>query len=225
MRISDNYDLGQMCHGGSCKKGERGQSKCGNQMLKYPTLESGIARKPSSLAKHYIHVCPPSHLLCRPTRSLYVWGVQAWICRSLRQNQALFSSSSPGACRYKPYLDQTEINILQAIFSSTDVVQVNISAASGDMGILANHVPSIEPLRPGVVEVIESGNASKKWFSECAGFGFYTFTHFHCFIQSLVDLLQSIRTISLPSTSSRLHLWKISQTKWAPDPFNCFLLF
>lgn len=32
------------------------------------------------------------------------------------------------------------------------------------MGILANHVPSIEPLRPGVVEVIESGNTSKKWF-------------------------------------------------------------
>jgi F-type H+-transporting ATPase subunit delta len=34
------------------------------------------------------------------------------------------------------------------------------------MGILANHVPSIEPLRPGVVEVIESGNTSKKWFGE-----------------------------------------------------------
>jgi len=32
------------------------------------------------------------------------------------------------------------------------------------MGILANHVPSIEPLRPGVVEVIEAGNSSKKWF-------------------------------------------------------------
>ena len=36
------------------------------------------------------------------------------------------------------------------------------------MGILANHVPSIEPLRPGVVEVIESGNASKKWFGRGA---------------------------------------------------------
>jgi F-type H+-transporting ATPase subunit delta len=44
---------------------------------------------------------------------------------------------------------------------------VNISAASGDMGILANHVPSIEPLRPGVLEVIESSSASKKWFSAC----------------------------------------------------------
>lgn len=46
------------------------------------------------------------------------------------------------------------------------MTQVNIAAATGDMGILANHVPSIEPLRPGVVEVIESGNASKKWFGE-----------------------------------------------------------
>ncbi|KAH7916570.1 F1 complex, delta/epsilon subunit of ATPase [Hygrophoropsis aurantiaca] len=52
----------------------------------------------------------------------------------------------------------------QALYTSTDVVQVNAPAAAGDMGILANHVPSIEPLRPGVVEVIESGNASKKWF-------------------------------------------------------------
>lgn len=56
-------------------------------------------------------------------------------------------------------------NILQAIFTSTDVVQVNIAAATGDMGILANHVPSIEALRPGVVEVIES-TGTKKWFGE-----------------------------------------------------------
>lgn len=45
-------------------------------------------------------------------------------------------------------------------------MQVNLSAATGDMGILANHVASVEPLRPGVVEVIESGNTSKKWFGE-----------------------------------------------------------
>ena len=35
------------------------------------------------------------------------------------------------------------------------------------MGILANHVPSIEPLRAGIVEVVEPGNASKKWFGTC----------------------------------------------------------
>jgi F-type H+-transporting ATPase subunit delta len=53
---------------------------------------------------------------------------------------------------------------LQAIFTSKDVVQVNVAAATGDMGILANHVPSIEALRPGMIEVIDSGNSSKKWF-------------------------------------------------------------
>ena len=43
-------------------------------------------------------------------------------------------------------------------------MQVNIPAATGDMGILANHVPSIEALRPGVVEVLDSANSSKKFF-------------------------------------------------------------
>jgi F-type H+-transporting ATPase subunit delta len=37
------------------------------------------------------------------------------------------------------------------------------------MGIPANHVPSVEPLRPGVVEIIESGDTkSRKWFGESA---------------------------------------------------------
>ena len=53
---------------------------------------------------------------------------------------------------------------LQALYTSADVVQVNIAADTGDMGILANHVPSIETLRPGMVEVIGPGNAIKKWF-------------------------------------------------------------
>ena len=52
----------------------------------------------------------------------------------------------------------------KSIFTSTNVVQVNIAAESGDMGILAHHVPTVEPLRPGVVEVIETGSGSKKWF-------------------------------------------------------------
>ncbi|KAI0785682.1 epsilon subunit of F1F0-ATP synthase N-terminal domain-containing protein [Abortiporus biennis] len=68
---------------------------------------------------------------------------------------------------YAEAADKIKLSLVlphQAIFTSTDVVQVNLSAATGDMGILANHVPSIEPLRPGVVEVIETGNVSKKWF-------------------------------------------------------------
>ena len=58
----------------------------------------------------------------------------------------------------------------QSLYSSTGVTQVNIPAASGDMGILANHVPSVEALRAGVVEVIEeAGGQGKKWFGELRG--------------------------------------------------------
>jgi len=43
-------------------------------------------------------------------------------------------------------------------------VQVNLPAESGEMGILANHVPSIEQLRPGLIEVIEEAGGSKQFF-------------------------------------------------------------
>lgn len=58
--------------------------------------------------------------------------------------------------------------ITQAIFKSTDVVQVNIPAESGEMGVLAQHVPSIEQLKPGLVEVIEEGGSSKQFFRMCS---------------------------------------------------------
>lgn len=43
-------------------------------------------------------------------------------------------------------------------------VQVNLPAETGDMGVLANHVPSIEQLKPGLVEVIEESGGSKQFF-------------------------------------------------------------
>ncbi|KAK4199018.1 putative atp synthase [Triangularia verruculosa] len=51
----------------------------------------------------------------------------------------------------------------QSVYKSQDVVQVNIPAESGEMGVLANHVPTIEQLKPGLVEVIEE-NGSKQFF-------------------------------------------------------------
>lgn len=53
---------------------------------------------------------------------------------------------------------------LQSIYTSQDVVQVNIPAESGEMGVLANHVPSIEQLKPGLVEIIEESGGSKQFF-------------------------------------------------------------
>ncbi|KAL8903892.1 MAG: hypothetical protein Q9207_003634 [Kuettlingeria erythrocarpa] len=52
----------------------------------------------------------------------------------------------------------------QSIYKSTDVVQVNIPAESGEMGVLANHVPSIEQLKPGLIEIIEESGGSKQFF-------------------------------------------------------------
>ncbi|GLB37674.1 putative ATP synthase [Lyophyllum shimeji] len=69
---------------------------------------------------------------------------------------------------YADVSDRLKLSLVlphQAIFSSTDVVQVNIAAEAGDMGILANHVPSIEALRPGILEVVETSGESKKWFT------------------------------------------------------------
>lgn len=53
----------------------------------------------------------------------------------------------------------------QAIYDSQEVTQVNLSASTGDMGILASHVPSVEELKPGLFEVVEQ-SGSKKWFGE-----------------------------------------------------------
>ena len=43
-------------------------------------------------------------------------------------------------------------------------VQVNLPAETGEMGVLANHVPSIEQLKPGLVEVIEESGGTKQFF-------------------------------------------------------------
>ena len=53
---------------------------------------------------------------------------------------------------------------MQALYKSQGVVQVNIPAESGEMGVLANHVPSIEQLKPGLVEVVEEGGSTKQFF-------------------------------------------------------------
>ena len=54
-------------------------------------------------------------------------------------------------------------------------VQVNIPAESGEMGILAQHVPSIEQLKPGLVEIIEESGGNKQFFRTCSHFGAHHF--------------------------------------------------
>ncbi|KAI9756846.1 MAG: COPII coat GTPase [Chaenotheca gracillima] len=66
-----------------------------------------------------------------------------------------------------PVSDKIKLSLAlphQSIYKSTDVVQVNIPAESGEMGVLANHVPSIEQLKPGLIEIIEESGGSKQFF-------------------------------------------------------------
>jgi F-type H+-transporting ATPase subunit delta len=51
--------------------------------------------------------------------------------------------------------------VLQAFFSNTRVIQVDVPATSGNFGILPKHVPSLAVLRPGVVTVYEQDKKSK----------------------------------------------------------------
>ncbi|OAA57860.1 ATP synthase delta mitochondrial [Niveomyces insectorum RCEF 264] len=67
----------------------------------------------------------------------------------------------------RTYADAIKLSLSlphQSIYKSQDVVQVNIPAESGEMGVLANHVPSIEQLKPGLIEVVEESGGSKQFF-------------------------------------------------------------
>lgn len=41
---------------------------------------------------------------------------------------------------------------------------MNIPATSGDMGVLANHVPSIEQLKAGILEIFTEGGNKEEYF-------------------------------------------------------------
>ena len=57
-----------------------------------------------------------------------------------------------------------------APFVEKVVKQVNLPGASGDLGILADHVPIMEQLKPGVVEIIGESSSSKYFIA--GGFAF-----------------------------------------------------
>lgn len=53
----------------------------------------------------------------------------------------------------------------QYYYKSAQVDQVNIPASSGDMGILSRHIPTIQQLRPGIIQVMINGSNDKKLFT------------------------------------------------------------
>ncbi|KAJ1799797.1 delta subunit of the central stalk of mitochondrial F1F0 ATP synthase, atp16 [Coemansia sp. RSA 2599] len=51
----------------------------------------------------------------------------------------------------------------EIVLKNKEVNQVDLSAVSGDLGILADHVPTIEQLKPGVIDVM-ADSGSEKYF-------------------------------------------------------------
>lgn len=58
----------------------------------------------------------------------------------------------------------------ETLFKNETVKQVNLPLKSGQVGVLANHVPMLEQLDSGVVEVFEEGKADPKKYFVSGGF-------------------------------------------------------
>ncbi|KAK6461324.1 ATP synthase delta subunit [Scheffersomyces coipomensis] len=52
----------------------------------------------------------------------------------------------------------------QTLYSEAEVQQVNLPSINGDLGILANHIPIVEQLRPGLLEIISKGGETEQFF-------------------------------------------------------------
>ncbi|KAJ3084898.1 hypothetical protein BCR33DRAFT_713894 [Rhizoclosmatium globosum] len=76
-----------------------------------------------------------------------------------RRSYASEAASSSGKLRLNFTLPH------QAILKDFEAIQVNIQSTEGDMGILADHVPTIAQLNlGGLVEVIAADNKPRKYF-------------------------------------------------------------
>ncbi|KAJ1730859.1 delta subunit of the central stalk of mitochondrial F1F0 ATP synthase, atp16, partial [Coemansia sp. BCRC 34490] len=53
----------------------------------------------------------------------------------------------------------------QTVLKKHEVNQVDMSAVSGDLGVLADHVPTIEQLKPGVLDIISDAGSTKYFVS------------------------------------------------------------
>lgn len=52
----------------------------------------------------------------------------------------------------------------QTLYNDSEVQQVNLPSVNGDLGILANHIPIVEQLRPGLLEIISKNGDSDQYF-------------------------------------------------------------
>ena len=86
----------------------------------------------------------------------------------------------------------------QAIYNASVVKQVDVPTLAGVVGVLANHVPTIGVLKPGVVQVTEADGQHFSSFKYC-----FTHTTLQVFMKTICFSHQSIQVyfqVTLPNT-------------------------
>lgn len=66
-------------------------------------------------------------------------------------------------------------------YNQSSVKQVDVPSTTGTFGILAQHVPLLAALKPGVITVTEDDGTINKYFGMCRRW-FFTCLHIHHFI-------------------------------------------
>lgn len=64
----------------------------------------------------------------------------------------------------KEGLSLTFASPAQSFYKDTKVRQVDVPSYSGSLGILADHVPILAVIKPGVISVVEDDGNTKKYF-------------------------------------------------------------
>ena len=86
-----------------------------------------------------------------------------------------------------------------ALLLSEEVEMVVIPGAEGDFGVMKDHVSFISMIRPGVIEVYQSGSVSQRYFVS----GGYAETHGHeCTI--LAEMIENMAEITNESVAQEL---------------------
>jgi len=86
------------------------------------------------------------------------------VSRSLLSTRKYASSSGASATASANSLRFTLASATKAYYANDVVKQVDVPTMAGNVGALANHVPLIASLKPGVVHVFEESGENRKFF-------------------------------------------------------------
>ncbi|KAI8593355.1 delta subunit of the central stalk of mitochondrial F1F0 ATP synthase, atp16 [Geranomyces variabilis] len=87
---------------------------------------------------------------------------------AIRAARPLARTSAVRAYATEASANRLRVNLVvphQAYLKQVEATQVNLSSTEGDMGILAEHVPTVAQLKPGVIEIFSATEKPQKFFA------------------------------------------------------------